>query len=136
MSLSLAARRARLLALRALIDAEGGGALWLLGGSMAPNPETPPATAPLAIIALATVSFEMHATAAQMDLVQAVGHAASAGQPTWARYVDGASGGVYDCTAGPPGSGAEIIVTDGQEPPSSQMYTGGEITATHTITEP
>ena len=50
--------------------------------------------------------------------------------------VDGAGVAVYDCTAGPPGSGAELIVTDGNVPPSAQMYTGGEVTATHTITEP
>lgn len=136
MSLALRTRRNRLLALRADIDASGGGALWLLSGSMAPSPESAPGAAPLAIIALAEVSFAMHATAAQMDLVPAVGNAASSGQPTWARYVDGAGVAVYDCTAGPPGSGAEVIITDGQAVPSAQMYTGGEITVTHTISEP
>ena len=136
MSLALRTRRNRLLALRADIDGAGGGALWLLDGAMAPNPETAPGAAPVAIIALAEVSFEMHATAAEMSLVPAVGYAARAGQPTWARYVDGAGVAVYDCPAGPPGSGAELIVTDGNVPPSAQMYTGGEVTATHTITEP
>lgn len=136
MSLALRTRRNRLLAMRADIDGEGGGAVWLLDGSMAPNPETAPANAPVAIVSLATVSFSMHATAAQMDLVPAVGNAARAGQPTWARYVDGAGVAVYDCTAGPPGSGAEVIVTDGLEPPSAMMYTGGVVTVTHTIAEP
>lgn len=136
MSLALRTRRNWLLALRADIDGAGGGALWLLDGSMADNPETAPSASPVAIIALAPVSFEMHSTAVQMDLVPAVGHAARAGQPTWGRYVDGDGVAVYDCPAGPPGSGAELIVTDGQEPPSAQMYTGGEITVTHTITGP
>lgn len=136
MSLALRTRRNWLLALRADIDGGGGGALWLLDGDMAPNPETAPANAPVAIIVLATTSFELHATEVRMDLVPAVGHAARAGQPTWGRYVDGDGVAVYDCTAGPPGSGAEIIVTDGLEPPSAMMYTGGEITVTHTITEP
>lgn len=136
MSLALRTRRNWLLALRADIDGGGGGALWLLDGSMAPNPETAPSASPVAILTLATVSFDMHATDAQMTLVPAVGHAARAGQPTWARYVDGDGVAVYDCPAGPPGSGAEIIVTDGLEPPSAQMYTGGEVTATHTMTAP
>lgn len=134
--MSLAQRTLRnwLLALRADIDAAGGGALWLLDGSMAPNPETAPAASPVAIITLASVSFEMHATEVRMDLVSAVGNAARAGQPTWGRYVDGDGVAVYDCPAGPPGSGAEIIITDGLEPPSAMMYTGGVVTATHTIT--
>ncbi|MGS5089078.1 hypothetical protein ACVC7V_21545 [Hydrogenophaga sp. A37] len=136
MSLALRTRRNRLLAMRADIDGAGGGALWLLDGDMAPNPETAPANAPVCIVTLASVSFEMHATDAQMDLVPAVGNAARAGQPTWGRYVDGDGVAVYDCPAGPPGSGAEIIVTDGLDPPSAMMYTGGVVTVTHTITEP
>lgn len=136
MSLSLAARRARLVAVRTLIDAGGGGAVQFYDGSMVDNPETAAPGAPLAIVALAEVSFELHATAAQMDLIPAVGHAALPGQATWARYVDGAGVAVYDCAAGPPGSGAEIIVTNGATPPSAVMYTGGEITVTHTATEP
>lgn len=136
MSLALRTRRNWLLAMRADIDGEGGGAAWLLDGSMAPNPETAPANSPIAIISLAPVSFSMHATEVRMDLVPAVGNAARAGQPTWVRYVDGAGVAVYDCLAGPPGSGAEAIVTDGLEPPSAMMYTGGVVTLTHTITEP
>lgn len=136
MSLSLATRRARLLTVRDLIDANGGGALHLHGGSMVASPETPPATDPLVIVALDPVSFAMHPTAAQIDLVPAQGFAALPGQITWGRYVDGAGNPVYDCTAGPPGSGAELIVTDGATPPTAQVFTGGEVNVTHTFTEP
>jgi hypothetical protein len=135
-SLSLATRRARLLAVRDQIDANGGGALHLHGGNMAASPETPPAAAPLVIVALDPVSFALHATNALMELVPAQGFAALSGQITWARYVDGGGNPVYDCTAGPPGSGAELIVTDGATPPTAQVFTGGEVNVTHTISEP
>jgi hypothetical protein len=134
-SLSLAARRARLLAVRDQIDAGGGGALHLYADTLPPNPETPAASAPLAIIALAPVSCVLHPTAASMSLVEAVGNAAQFGQATWARYVDGNGAAVYDTTAGPPGSGAEVIVTDGLVPPGAVFYVGGEITVSHTFTE-
>jgi hypothetical protein len=134
--LSLAARRARLLALRTTLDAGGGGALQLCTGVMPDEPETAPAAAPLAIIALDEVSFALDPVAATMALVPAVGFAAASGVPTWARYVDGAGNGVYLCTAGAPGSGAEMIVTNGATPPTAQLWTGGEITVTHTVSEP
>lgn len=136
MSLSLATRRARLLTVRDRVDANGGGALHLHGGTMADSPETPPAAAPLVIVVLDLVSFAMHATDAQMDLVPVQGFAALSGQITWGRYVDGAGNPVYDCTAGPPGSGAELIVTNGAAVPTAQVFTGGEVNATHTIIEP
>ena len=71
---------------------------------------------------------------ASMSLVEVVGNAALSGQPTWARFVDGAGTGVLDRTVGPPGSGAQMILTDGQPVPSTQMYTGGEITVNYTLT--
>jgi len=135
-SLALATRRARLLAVRSQIDANGGGALHLHGGTMAASPETPPAADPLVIVALDPVSFALHPTAAQMELVPAQGFAALSGQITWARYVDGVGNSVYDAAAGPPGSAAEIIVTDGETPPTAQVFTGGEVNVTHTISEP
>ena len=134
MSLALATRRARLLAVRDAIDANGGGALHLHAGTMEPNPETAASSPPLVIVA--PVSFVMHAAAAQMDLVPAQGYAALSGQVTWARYVDGAGNPVSDHTAGPPGSGAQIVVTDGATVPTAQVYTGGEINVTHTVIEP
>lgn len=136
MSLSLAARRSRLLAVRDAIDAGGGGAVHLYASPMTDSPEAAAASAPLAIVALAEVCCTIHATDAQMDLVPAVGYAAQSGIPAWARFVDGNGTPVYDCTAGLPGSSAVLIITDGQEPPSHQMYIGGEITVTATLTEP
>jgi hypothetical protein len=135
MSLALVARRARLLALRSTIDANGGGAAHLHSGSMTSSAEEAPATPPLCIVALAATSYALHATEASMSLVPVQGFAAVSGQPTFARLVDGAGNGVALLTAGPPGSGAQLIVTDGQDPPSAQMYVGGEVNLTHTFTE-
>ncbi|MDP2262690.1 MAG: hypothetical protein Q8K24_05975 [Hydrogenophaga sp.] len=132
MSASLATRRACLLAERDMLDAGGGGALHLYGGTMEPNPETAASSAPLVIVALPVPAFQLHPTAAQMTL-SAQGNAALAGQVTWARFVDGEGNPVRDCTAGPPGSGAQVIVTDGKTPPSALVYTGGEVTVTVTF---
>lgn len=135
-ALSLHTRRARLLAVRSAIDANGGGALHLHGGTQVSGPDVAAPDAPLVIVALAATSFELHPTEASMSLVPAQGFAALAGVVTWGRYVDGTGDAVYDCTAGPPGSGAELIVTDGATPPTAKVYSGGEVNITHTLTEP
>lgn len=135
MSLSLVARRARVIEVRDLILAHEGGALWYLDGPMAPNTLAAPPNAPLAIVALGVDNLVMHETEAQL-LVTAVGNAAVSGQPTWARFVDGAGTGVLDRTVGPPGSGAQMILTDEQDPPTASIWTGGELTINHTLTEP
>lgn len=129
MSEALATKRAKLLAERDLIDANGGGALWLLTGTMAAQTEDPPLQAPLAIIVLPVPSFALDPVAAVMTLA-AQGNVAVSGQPTWARFVDGAGNPVRDVTAGPPGSGAQAIVTDGKTPPSAMLYVGGEANVT------
>jgi hypothetical protein len=134
-SLSLAARRARTLVVRDMILANEGGALWLLDGPMANNPGEAPSGAPLAIIALDTVSLTLHETLAVM-LLNVVGYAASSGQPTWGRFVDGDGIGVYDVTAGPPGSGAQAIVSNVDIPASAQIWTGGELTVDGSFAEP
>lgn len=136
MSLSLHTRRARLLAVRSAVDAAGGGALHLHGGTQPSGPEVAAPDAPLVIVVLAATSFELHATAASMSLVPAQGFAALGGVVTWGRYVDGTGASVYDCAAGLPGSGAELIITDGATPPTAQVYSGGEVNVTHTIIEP
>jgi hypothetical protein len=136
MSLSVAARRARLLAVRDAIDAAGGGAVHLYGGTQAGAPEEPASTAPLAIIALAVPSMSLHATLAQMVLPATVGYAALSGVPTWARFVNGDGLPVLDCSAGLPGSGAVLTVTDGKVPAGSTLYVGGEITVSMTFVEP
>lgn len=135
MSLSLSARRARLLVLRDLIDADGGGALWLfVDEAMPPAPTSAPTGAPAAIIPLGPVSFAMHATDASMECA-AVGYAIVGGTVTFGRYVNGLGAGVLDETAGPPGSGAELIVSDLADIPTAQIWSGGELTVAHTLAE-
>lgn len=136
MSLSLATRRARLLAVRDSIDADGPGALQLCDGTPAATPETDPGVAVVGTVPLAAVSFALHSTDAAMELVPATGYAARMGTPTWARLVSGSGAGVYVGTAGAPGSGAEFIITNGDEPSTAQMYTGGEVNVTATFSEP
>lgn len=128
MSLSTKGKRARLLAIRDLVDANGGGSLQLFGGIIAETPETPADAQPLAIVALDAVSFDLHPTAASMTLIEAVGNASQSGLITWGRFVDGNGEAIFDALAGTPGSGAPIIVTDGQVPPSAAVYIGGEVT--------
>lgn len=129
MSLSIAARIARLATIRNLIDAEGGGAVHLHAAPRAANTETAPSSAPLAIVALAVPSCVLdEGGAVTMELVEAAGYAAISGAVTWGRFVDGSGAVVFDEDAGPPGSDAAIIVSDGQEPPSAQVYIGGVVT--------
>lgn len=135
MSLSTAAKRARLLAIRDLIDANGGGALQLFDDIIPATPETAAPGSPIVIVALNSVSFTLHTTDASMSLVEVVGYASQAGLITWGRFVDGSGVGVYDAPAGAPGSGAPIIVTDGQPTPSAQVYVGGEVTVNGTFSE-
>jgi hypothetical protein len=135
MSLSLVARRARLLALRDLADADGGGAFQLRDGSMPSAPEDAAFEPPLAIVALAVPSFELAPGIASMTAT-AQGFAAISGQATWARLVDGAGSAVQDFTAGPPGSGAQVIVTDNKIPPSAVFFVGGEVNLSLTLLEP
>lgn len=134
MALSLAARRARLLSIRDLIDANGGGSVLAFGGVQPPFGGAPSA-APLLSASLGAVSFAMHETDAFMAL-ETEGHVSTNGQPTWARFVDGAGIAVMDLPAGLPGSGMPVIITDGQDPPGNQMWVGGHVTITASIAEP
>lgn len=133
MAFPLSARRARLLAVRDLLDAAGGGAMLAFSGPQ-PSVGGPPGTPPHFIVALGAVSFELHATDASMSTV-VVGHVAISGTPTWARFVDGSGNVVMDLPAGPPGTAAPVIISDGQDPPTAQLWTGGEVTVTITCTE-
>lgn len=129
MALSLLARQARLGALRAAIDASGGGAVHVHAAPMAVSPETAPDSPPLAIVSLALPCAVVGATSnlATLALTPVVGNAAAAGLAAWVRFVDGAGVAVFDCAAGLPGSGAEAIVTDNKPSPSLQLFTGGEV---------
>lgn len=134
MSLALAVRRARLQVVADAIDAAGGGAVHLYG-STRPATGAPSGDAPLFIAAIEPGSFAMHATEASMTL-SVEGNVAVAGVPLWARFVDGAGSAVLDESAGLPGSGAPVIVTDQQPTPSAQLWVGGLVTVSWTVSEP
>ncbi|OGB19435.1 MAG: hypothetical protein A2W72_24270 [Burkholderiales bacterium RIFCSPLOWO2_12_67_14] len=134
MSLTLAVRRAKLLAIRDHIDAGGGGAVHIFG-STRPATGEPSAEPPLLIGAFGPVSFALHATYAILTCTLEANVAVS-GLPVWARFVDGAGVAVMDMSAGLPGSGAQVIVSDGQPVPSMQMYVGGLVTINCSLMEP
>lgn len=135
MSLSLSTRRARLLAVRDTIDATGPGAVWLMDGTQPANADTATSVTPIAAVTLDNPCAALGAGAV-LDLVAAVGFASRMGTPTWVRVVDGTGATVFDATAGAPGSVAAFIVSNGDDPPSAQLYTGGQVTITAQITEP
>lgn len=135
MSLSLRTRRNRLLAVRDDIDTSGPGAAWLMDGTQPASADTATSTTPIAAVTLANPCAAL-GTGAVLDLFAAVGNAIRMGTPTWVRVVDGTGATVFDATAGAPGSGAAFIVSNGDEPPSAQLYTGGQVTITAQITEP
>lgn len=126
MGFPLAIRRAQLLDVRDRILASGGGAVHVYG-SVYPGTEAPSADPPLVIRSLSAADLVMHATEAHM-LIEVEANVALTGTPTWARFVDGTGATVYDASAGLPGSGAQLIVSDGQEPPGAAMYPGGVVT--------
>lgn len=123
----MSTRRKRLLVVRDDIDAAGGGAVEIHadGGG-----------APLLIVALPVPCMALHATEAQMTLVALVGYVSLSGVPTWARFVDGDGVEVFSCSAGLPGSGAQLIITDGKPTPSNTLYVGGEVTISGEFVEP
>jgi hypothetical protein len=136
MSFGLSARRSVLLHIRGLIDAEGGGSLSFFDTSMPSDSSADPGGAALAVVALEEVSCVLDDTEAVLTIVEVVGNASAAGFPSWCRFSNGGGAGVGDFPVGPPGSGAPIIVTNGEDPPSHQFYTGGEITVMGTIPFP
>lgn len=129
MSLSLDIRRNRLLVIRDAIDAGGGGFLHILDGA------EPDDTPPLLIISLPEPCFELHATDASMTL-SVEGNVAVGGIPTRARFLDGSGTVCWALSAGLPGSGATLIISDGQPTPGSTMYVGGVVTVSGTVLEP
>ena len=133
MSLSVRTKRSRLWAIAADVDGGGGGALQLFGNTMPETPETAPGASPTVIVALEAPAFELHPTEISMTLVQAVGYAVQFGEIKWGRFVDGNGLPVYQALAGPPGSGKPIIVSDGQDPPTANVYIGGEVTVNGTF---
>ena len=143
MGLSLVVRRARLLLVRDAILANAGGMLHIYGSTY-PGQGAASAEPPLLIRTIGASDLVVHATDASDLVVHATdasmsleveGNVALSGLPTWARFVDGAGTPVYDCTAGAPGSGAALIVSNGEPVPSSALYPGGLATATITFVE-
>lgn len=133
MGLSLAVRRARLLLLRDAILASSGGALHIYGSTY-PGLGAASAEPPLMIRTIGASDLVVHATDASMVL-EVEGNVALSGLPAWARFVDGVGTQVFDCTAGAPGSGAALIVSNGEPVPSSALYPGGLATATIAFVE-
>ena len=130
MSLSLPTRQDRLLAIRARIDAHGGGAAHVYALPVAASPESAAEASPLAILVLPVPCGDIGSTPeglAPLTLASAVGYAAVAGQAAWVRFVDGAGTAVYDAEAGLPGSGKPVILTDGKTPPTTNLFVGGEV---------
>lgn len=134
MSLDVDTRRARLLAIRDRLDFGGGGAIEVYGGDTPPHGGAPGST-PLLVAPLGPVSFELHPTEATMTR-ELVAHAQSSGHPTWARWVTDGGAVIMQLPAGLPGSGLPVILTDGQDPPSLQMWVGGQVSISCTISEP
>ena len=126
MSLALATRQKRLTVVRADIDTSGPGALHLHALPVA----EPPTSAPLAVLPLALPCGVMDVDAnnfARLSLAPVTANALASGAVGWGRYVDGAGVLVLTALAGLPGSGAPIIVTDGQQPPSASVFVGGQV---------
>jgi hypothetical protein len=134
MTLRKSTRRARLLVVRDDILAAGGGALHIHDGTIVATPEEAPASAPLVIVVLDAAAFDVHPTE-PIFTVAAQGFVAVSGQPTWCRFVDGAGNAVLIRTAGLPGSGAQVIVTDGKVPAGSALYVGGECNVSGTFSD-
>lgn len=134
MSLALPVRRSRLLAIRDHLDDGDGGVIEAYDGEQPPHGGAP-LSEPLLVAPLGSVSFEMHETEAIMTRVL-VAHVQRSGHPTWTRWVSAGGVVVMQLPAGLPGSGLPVIITDSQEPPSLQMWVGGEVTISCTIEEP
>jgi hypothetical protein len=127
---SLHARLAMLRAFRAELDANGGGAAHFYAAPQPANEEEPPVSAPLAIVALASPTcgaVDVLDGQATLVLQSSSGLAAASGQISWVRFVDGAGAAVEDRAAGLPDSGLAVTFTNGQTPPSAQVFTGGVI---------
>jgi hypothetical protein len=134
MPFPIAIRRARLLDVRSRILTGGNGALHIYG-NVYPGVENASPDAPLVIRSLASADLVVHPTDALLTFAGEA-NAALAGSPTWARFVDGSGATVLDCSAGLPGSGAHLVVSDGQIPPGANFYPGGVVTFSVEFVEP
>lgn len=119
--LSLAARQARLLALRGLLD---GGAMRLYPGVPPATPETASTETLLGTVALPSPAGGIGASGATATLTLStplVATVDATGVIGWVRFCDSAGAGVLDLPAGAVGSGMPVVVSN------TQVYAGGEV---------
>jgi hypothetical protein len=124
-ALSLVARKARLTALRDLIDIGGGGGIQFYEGSDVPaSPETAATDLLLGEIPLADPCGTIGDSGGLATLTLSVPRTVTAvatGVIGWARFVDGAGVAHCDRVAVAAGSAGAVVVTE------LQVYLGGEM---------
>lgn len=123
-ALSLAARRARVLALGDLL---AGGRAVFYPLPVAASPDVVASGPALACVDLPALQWDGSAPAALGLGAQAFAPATDSGLIGWVRFVSAAGEAVLDCRAGLPGAGEEVSVSNGAVPPSLQVFTGGEV---------
>ena len=89
---------------------------------------------PATTLVLGDPSFVMSASEASMTCT-ATGNAESSGLVTWAMFANALGEGVLLRSVGPPGSGAQMVISDDQDPPTSRIWTGGVLTVDYTLTD-
>lgn len=122
--LSLAARQARLLALRDLMDTGGTAAMWFYTGTQPSTPETTTTESLLCALDLATPCGAVGANgqvAALTITVPRTALAQATGVIGWVRFVGGSGPAVLDCAVTAAGGVGPVVVAD------TQIYTGGEL---------
>lgn len=122
--LSLAARMARVTALRQVIDGEGGGQMLLCEGAPPATPDTALSSATLAVLALASPHCGMVEDidgVATLTVEPGTTLAIAMGTVGFVRVADGAGNGVMDLLAGTVGSGMPAILK------ALTVYAGGEV---------
>ena len=107
-----------------------GGAWQLFAGTPA---DTEASATPLATVPIEPNTAALHATLARLQLAPVVGYASASGVPAWARAVDSAGRTVLQTSAGAPGSGAGVIVSDGSTSAAVTLFVGGELTVSATV---
>ena len=126
--LSLAARQARLLALRDLMDVGGAGMQFYTGDAVPDSPETATPETLLGTVTLAIPSGAISSSGATATLAMTVPRtnaAIATGSIGWVRFVDGAGAGVMDLKVGKVGvtydSPRPVLVSD------VLVYAGGDL---------
>lgn len=123
--LSLVARKARLGALRDLIDTSGGGRMFFYQGSALPvTPETATTDPLLCTLLLATQSGVIGNSSNVATLTLSVPRAGivlATGVTGWVRIANGAGDGVLDLLVVKAPETAPVVLSD------TQLYSGGEL---------